>query len=548
MRMRSLTGQSCRKHACRLCKGAAIIAMSTDKSNAGAGARLFRTTSTVGGWTLLSRVLGFARDILLARVLGAGLVADAFFVAFKLPNFFRRMFAEGTLTVALVPVLAEERRKSEAAARDFLDALAGLLLAALTLFTLAGMALMPWLLMVFAPGFHDEPDRWREALTLARWMFPYLAMISLAAMAWAVLNAHKRFAVAAASPALLNVAIIFAAIVLAPGFHDPAKALAIGVLAGGALQLGIQLPALRRIGWIPRPRWNPRHPALIRTLRLFGPALVGVAAVQINILVGTILATLLPTGAVSWLYYSDRIVQLPLALFGIAMGTALLPALSEHFAADRKADALGELRQGLGWLTWIMLPAVVGLLLLAEPIIVTLFEQGRFTHAASLATAHALQAYALGLVAFCWTRVLATACYAAKDSATPMRYAALSVAVNIAAAGILMWPLGYLGLALATSLASWVNAMLLFLHLRRRYGAVLDAATLGRMLRAILACVPMAAFLLGLGMLWPWPAQKALQAVWLTAAVAGGAGTFFLAARLLGESLWPERRSARTPS
>ncbi len=513
--------------------------MSADKSNTGAGTRLLKTASTVGGWTLLSRVLGFVRDILLARVLGAGMVADAFFVAFKLPNFFRRMFAEGTLTVALVPVLAEERRKGEAEARDFLDALAGLLLAALILFTAAGMALMPWLLLVFAPGFHDEPDRWREALTLARWMFPYMAMISLAAMAWAVLNAHRRFAVAAASPALLNVAIIFAAIVLAPGFDDTARALAVGVLAGGALQLGIQFPALRRIGWLPRPRWNPRHPALVRTLKLFGPAVVGVAAVQINILVGTILATLLPVGAVSWLYYSDRIVQLPLALFGIAMGTALLPALSEHFAAGREAAAVDELRRGLGWLTWITLPAVAGLLLLAEPIIVTLFEQGRFTHAASLATAHALQAYALGLVAFCWTRVLATACYAAKDSTTPMRYAALSVAVNIAAAGILMWPLGYLGLALATSLASWVNTGLLFFHLRRRHGRLLDGAALGRMLRAALACAPMVGFLLALRAGWPWPEHKAMQAAWLALAVGGGAAIYFLAARLLGERLWP---------
>lgn len=506
--------------------------------------RLLRTAGTVGSWTLLSRILGFVRDILLARVLGAGLLADAFFVAFKLPNFFRRMFAEGTLTVALVPVLAEERQRSEADAHDFLNALAGLLLAVLLVFTVVGMIGMPVLLYIFAPGFHDEPERWQQTLHLARWMFPYMAMISLCAMSWAVLNTYRRFAVAAASPALLNIALIFAAIVLAPSMQNPALALAIGVLLGGALQLGIQFPALKRIGWIPRPSWRPAHAAVRRTLSLFGPAVVGVAAVQFNILVGTILATLLPVGAVSYLYYSDRIVQLPLALFGIAMGTALLPAMSDHFARSQHAEALRELRLGLGWLTWITLPSMLGLLLLAEPIISTLFEQGRFTHSDSLATSHALQAYALGLIAFAWVRVLSTACYAEKDSKTPMRYAAISVAVNIVLAVALMWPLGYVGLALATSLASFVNALLLLLHLRRKHGRILDADSYKRMLRAALTCLPMLGFLLGLAAIWQFPANgKLLQIGWLSVAVLGGVGIFMLCAQLLGERIIPRRRA-----
>ena len=322
---------------------------------------VFRAAAKVGSWTMLSRILGFIRDIFIARLLGASPLADAFFVAFKLPNFFRRMFAEGTLTVALVPVLADERKKGEEDAHSYLNALAGLLLAALILFTIAGMIFMPWLLYAFAPGFHDEPDRWQQALTLARIMFPYLALISLAAMSWAVLNAYRKFSVAAASPALLNIAIIFAAVVLAPLHDNPAEALAVGVILGGALQLAIQFPALKRIGWIPKPTWRPRMPAITQTMLLFGPAVLGIAAVQINILVGTILATLLPTGAVSYLYYADRIVQLPLALFGIAMGTALLPALSEHFANNRTAEAKQDLRQGLTWLTWIILPSMVGI-------------------------------------------------------------------------------------------------------------------------------------------------------------------------------------------
>ncbi|HKJ84411.1 MAG TPA: murein biosynthesis integral membrane protein MurJ [Mariprofundaceae bacterium] len=516
--------------------------MSADKSNS--GRQLLKTTGTVGSWTLVSRVLGFARDILIARVLGAGLLADAFFVAFKLPNFFRRLLAEGTLTVALVPVLAEERKKDEVAAHDFLDALAGLLLATLLLLTLLGMAGMPVLLLVFAPGFHDEPDRWAATLHLARWMFPYLAMITLAAMSWAVLNTYRRFAVAAASPALLNIALIFAAIVLAPNMENPAMALTLGVLLGGTLQLAIQFPALRRIGWTPRPRFRPTMAPVVRTLKLFGPAVTGVAAVQINILVGTILATLLPIGAVSYLYYSDRIVQLPLGLFGIAMSTALLPSLSGHVAAGRQTDALHELRQGLAWLTWITLPATVGILLLAGPIITTLFEQGRFTATAAAATAHALQAYGVGLMSFCWVRVLSTACYAHQDSKTPMRYAAASVAANILLAMILMWPLGYLGLALATSLASWLNAALLIRHLRKTHGTLFDAITAKRMLQALFASMLMLILLLVLLYAWPFPAGggKGMQALWLSIAVGGGILTFLAAARLCGERLQQLRR------
>lgn len=526
-------------------KGRRIIIMSADKSNTGKGGNLLRTAGTIGGWTLLSRVLGFMRDILLARVLGAGLLADAFFVAFKLPNFFRRMFAEGALTVALVPVLADERKQGETAAHDFLNALAGLLLLVLLIFTVLGMALMPLLLLLFAPGFHDEPVRWTQTLMLARWMFPYMAMISLTAMAWAVLNTYRKFAVAAASPALLNISLIFAATILAPSFDNPALALSIGVLGGGALQLGLQFPALKRIGWLPRPSWKFRRPPVIRTLKLFGPAVVGVAAVQINILAGTILATLLPVGAVSYLYYSDRIVQLPLALFGIAMGTALLPTLSTHFANQQTEAALHELRQGLGWLTWITLPAMLGLLLLAQPIITTLFEHGRFTHTASVATAHTLQAYALGIVAFCWSRVLATVCYAEQDTRTPMRYAAISVAANIAMAVLLMWPLGYVGLALATSLASFLNTALLLTHLRKKYSQVLDRTGLKRMMRALAACVPMLLFLLAINHFWAFPEhEKTFQIVWLGISVAGGILVFLLAARLLGER--PERFRADT--
>ncbi len=506
-----------------------------DKSNR-SGNRLLRAAGAIGAWTMASRLLGFARDILLARLLGAGPLADAFFVAFKLPNFFRRMFAEGTMGVTVTPVLARQREQGEEAARRYLDAIATLLLLALTLFTIAGVILMPWLLLAFAPGFADEPDRWAESLKLARLMFPYLALISLTALAWAVLNTHERFWLPAATPALLNLAIIAAGILLAPAMDDPALALAIGVIAGGVLQLAVQMPALAAIGWRPRPSLAFGQPAVRETLRLFGPALLAVAAVQINILVGTILATLLPAGAVSWLYYADRIVQLPLALFGIAMGAALLPLISRLLAAGETQRAAREIASGLAWLSWITLPAVAGILLLAEPIIRTLFEHGAFTAADAAATARALQAYGIGLIAFCWIKPLASGCYAHQDATAPARYAALNVGVNLALSLALMPWLGHAGLALATSLAAFVNAALLYRRLSRRHGGLLDRHDAARIGRALLATLLMMGFLLAMMEAAPFPeAGKLAQAGWLATAIALAAGVFFVAAFALGE-------------
>ncbi|MDX8413944.1 MAG: murein biosynthesis integral membrane protein MurJ [Mariprofundales bacterium] len=491
---------------------------------------------TVASWTMLSRIFGFVRDILLARVLGAGALADAFFIAFKLPNFFRRMLAEGTLTVALIPVLSKQRQQSEAEAHQFLDALATLLLTLLLILSLCGVLLMPWLLLVFAPGFHDEPDRWQQALLLARWMCPYLALISLAAMGWAVLNGYRRFAVAAASPALLNLAIIFAALIIAPSMQNPALALAFGVLAGGVLQLAIQIPALRKIGWRPRLsfRWN--HPAIRETMAMFFPALMGVAAVQLNILIGTILATLLSAGAVSYLYYADRIVQLPLALFGIAMGAALLPTLSTLLAKDDKAGAQQQLQQGIGWLTWIALPATVGILFLAQPIIITLFAHGKFGYHDAIATAHTLQAYAVGLIPFCWAKILSTACFANFDAKAPMRYAMIGMVVNVVLAVILMQQWQWVGLALATSLAAVVNVMLLLRRVGSHYGAILISSVRVRIAKAALSCTPMTLFLWIFNDTIAFPNTTIMQCGWLTIAIGGSIILFISCAWLLGET------------
>lgn len=511
-----------------------------DKSNR----QLLKRVSTVGIWTLLSRILGFVRDVIIARVLGAGMLADAFFVAFKLPNFFRRIFAEGSFTVALIPVLAEQKEQGEEEAHHYLNAMAGLLLLSLLIFTTLGMLVMPWLLLAFAPGFYDEPTRWQQTLTLARWMFPYLALISLTAMAWAVLNSYRNFAVPAATPVLLNVGIIIGATCFAPMMESPALALAWGVLLGGVMQLAIQFPALKAIGWIPKPSLNFRLPAIARTMRLFFPAVLGTSAVQINILISTALATLLPVGAVSYLYYADRIVQLPLGLFGIAMSTALLPALSSHFAEGQKEKALSDLQHGLVWLSWICIPAMVGIFLLAEPVVMTLFEHGAFLHSDTLATTQTLLMYAIGLLCFCWVKVLATACYAQHEAKAPTRFAAMSVAANIAFALILLEPMQHLGLALATSLASLLNVLLLIHFLQKKHGQLFGKEALQRILKAWVAVLPMCVYLWCVGTVWLFPMEGILyQGLWLSLMVGGSCLIYASIAHWMGEPLFRFRRS-----
>ena len=501
-----------------------------------------RAAAIVGAFTMLSRVLGFARDVFLAMALGAGALADAFFVAFKLPNFFRRMLAEGTLASAVIPVLAEVRKEGEEATWRYLNLVLLVLALALAALTLAGEAFMEGLLAAFAPGFVHDPERWPTALGLARITFPYLFLITIAAFFWAVQNACRRFALPAASPALLNLALIFAATVVAPVLGDAGRALAWGVIAGGVLQLVVQVPAMLRLGWRLTGGLARALPRLAQTGRLFLPALVSVAAVQLHVLVGTVLASFLPHGAVSALYYADRLVQLPLALFGIAMGTALLPALSELHRDGREAQARRELAGGIAWLSWITLPAAVGLAALAEPLVQVLFAHGRFTDADAARTAAALAAYALGLVAFSWTKALAAACYARKDAKAPMRYTLVSLAVNLAVALALMRPLGATGLALATSAAAWANALLLYRRAGR--GApLLPSADAGRILRALLASLGMLLVLEALLRFWPEPAGTAARAGWLLALVGAGAASFFALARLMGERIRLSRES-----
>lgn len=429
---------------------------------------LLRATAVVSQMTLVSRVLGFVRDMVVAQAFGASLAADAFFVAFKIPNFLRRLFAEGAFSQAFVPVLTEYKlQRGATEVRDLVAHVAGTLGAVLLALTLLGMLASPVVIAVFAPGFIGSGEKFELATTMFRLTFPYLLFISLTALAGAVLNTYGRFAVPAFTPVLLNVSLIAAVLGLAPRLEVPAMALAWGVFAAGVLQLGFQYPFLKRLGMLAWPRWGSADPGVRRIGRLMIPALFGVSVVQVNLLIDTVIASFLATGSVSWLYYSDRLVELPLALFGIAVATVILPVLSERHTAGG-TDGFSRLLDGsLRWVSVAVLPCTVGLAVLAGPILCTLFQYGEMTpHDVDMA-ARSLFAYALGLLGFVYVKVLAPGFYARQDTSTPVRIGLIALAVNFVLNLVLVFPLQHAGLALATSVSALVNAGLLLRRLRR---------------------------------------------------------------------------------
>ena len=435
---------------------------------------LLRSSAVVGGATMLSRVLGLVRDVVLAHVIGANGNADAFFVAFKIPNFLRRLFAEGAFSQAFVPVLADTRQKGGlTAVRELVDRVAGVLGGTLLLLTLVTLLASPLVATLFAPGFLRDPAKLALTGDLIKITFPYLLLISLTGFAGAILNSYQRFAVPALTPVLLNLCLIAAALWLTPAFEEPAFALALGVLIAGFAQLLFQVPALAGIRLVPRPRWAPGHAGVKRILVLMVPALFGVSVSQINLLLDTVLASLLPTGSVSWLYYSDRLTELPLGVFAIAIATVILPTLSGQRArADDPAFA-DTLSWAIRSVLLIAFPATAALAFLAEPLLVTLFQYGAFGVQDRVMAAVSLQAYALGLGAFMLVKVLAPGFYAREDMKTPVRIGIIAMGtnmvLNLAFVLPLMWwfSIGHAGLALATSVSAWLNALLLYRGLRR---------------------------------------------------------------------------------
>jgi putative peptidoglycan lipid II flippase len=430
---------------------------------------LLASVLTVGSITVASRVFGLLRDVVIARMLGAGVGADAFFVAFRIPNFLRRLFAEGAFSQAFVPVLAEYRtRKEHADAQDLIAHTAGMLGAVLLLVTALGMLTAPFVIAMFAPGF-DTGDGHKLALAgdMLRITFPYLLFISLAALAGGALNTYERFGVPAFTPVLLNVSMICCSIWLAPHLDEPALALAWGVAIGGAMQLAFQLPFLRRLNLLVWPRLRRGHVGVARVMRLMLPAVFGASVSQVNLLVNTLLASFLVTGSVSWLYFADRLLEFPLGVFGVALGTVMLPRLSAQHSASEPERFTATLDWSLRLAALIAIPAAVALWVLSAHLLATLFQYGAFRPSDVRMAALALDAYAIGLSAFVAVKVLAPAYFAQQDTKTPVRYGVVAVLANIAFSAMLVGPLAHVGLALAISLATMVNATLLYRGLRR---------------------------------------------------------------------------------
>lgn len=438
---------------------------------------LLRSSGVVSFFTMLSRFMGLARDIVFARVIGAEALADVFFVAFKIPNFFRRLFAEGAFAQAFVPVLGEYREKgSQAALRELTNRVFGTLGATLLLLTLVVVLASPLLAALFAPKWYlEDPFKFNATAEMLRITFPYLLFISMTGVAGGILNSYDRFAVPAFTPLLLNMAMIFAALIAAPWFNQPTYALAWGVFAAGIIQFTFQLPFLARIHMLPVPVVDWQHPGVRKILALMGPAIFGVSVSQINLLLDTILATFLPTGSVSWLYYSDRLSELPLGVFAVAIATVILPNLSRHHAASSTEAYSQTLDWALRMVLLIAVPAAAALMLLAEPILATLFFYGDVMTSRDITMAtHSLRAYSLGLIAFMLVKVLAPGFFARQDMRTPVRIGVIAMVANMFLNLMFVLPLhhyfeiGHVGLALATSVSAFLNAGLLLIALRKK--------------------------------------------------------------------------------
>lgn len=483
---------------------------------------------TVGSMTMLSRVMGLLRDVVLARFFGAGEHADAFFVAFRIPQFLRRLFAEGAFAQAFVPVLSEYRKTRESAGdlqavRDLINAVCGVLGGTLILFTTLVVLAAPVVTILFAPGFFlHQPEKFELTVSMLQITFPYLLLISLTGFAGSVLNSYDRFVVPAATPVLLNLSLIGFALWLSPLFAKPVFALAWAVLFAGFAQLLFQLPFLHQLNLMPKPRWHWRHPGVQKVLRLMLPAIFGVSVSQINLLLDTVLASFLPSGSVSWLYYSDRLAELPLGVFGIAIATVILPNLSRLYPGEnaRAVANAGTKKTGttdaeafratLDWalccIVVVAIPASMALIVLAKPILYLLFQYESMLPSDVQMATYSLRAYALGLLAFMAIKVLATGYYAQQDTKTPVKIGVIAMVMNMLLNLLFVavlhniWQLGHVGLALATSMAAFLNAALLYRGLiksemlselsrsilSKQFWRVLSAALIGSVLMVIL--------------------------------------------------------------
>jgi putative peptidoglycan lipid II flippase len=521
--------------------------------------QIARAAGLVAAFTFASRIAGLVRDAVVGYFFGTGLAADAFFVAFRIPNLLRRFVAEGAMSTAFIPIFTEYwTRRSRAEAVEAAQVLATSLAVIVGAIALAGIVLAPWLTRWFAPGFAADPEKLALTVTLTRWTFPYIALVSLVALCSGILNSLRHFAAPALSPIFLNLAMIAAALA-SPWADPPVQALAYGVLAGGVVQLLLQLVPLWRYGIVLRPRWQWGHEAVGRAARLMLPMVFGAAVYQINLLVDTILASALPSGSVSYLWYADRVFEFPLGLFAVALGTAALPSFSALVARGDLAALRQSLRFAMRLTSFVVLPAAVGLVLLAVPITSVLFERGAFGYEQAVLTARALAGFALGLWPVAMLRVVVPAFYALQDTRTPVWTAAVAFAANVLASLSLMGPveaeaesavlaflaaatrslgvidLRHAGLAVATSIAASIQLALLLGLLRQRLGALGLAELLRPLLRDAAAAAAMVPVVWYARSLVSWPAAALSErALGLGAAVFVGAATYALVHLLLG--------------
>lgn len=498
---------------------------------------LLRSIATVGGYTMISRVLGFARDILIAATLGAGPVADAFFVAFKLPNFFRRLFAEGAFNAAFIPLFTRHMTEGgRDTARQFAQEVLSVFVVTLLFFVTVLQIAMPWVMHGFAPGFADDPYRFDLAVQLAQVTFPYLLFISLVSQLGGVLNALGRFAAAAATPIILNLCLIAAILGLSPFVETPGHALAWGVAIAGAAQFVWLMWACHRADFdlrLLRPRLSPR---VKRLLILMLPGVIGAGVVQINLLIDVVIASLLPRGSVSFLYYADRVNQLPLGVIGVAVGTALLPLLSRQLREGDDSAAAGSMNRALEFALLLTVPGAAALIVMPDLVVSVLFERGAFGATETAATAAALAAYAAGLPAYVLIKVLAPGFFAREDTATPVKVAAFCVLINLVLNLILMGPFLHVGIAIATVISAWINAGLLGFLLMRRGHFATDSRLHRAVPRTLLASAAMAAAIwFAMGALREIAGTDAFQqAVVLAVLVVLGLGVFAVAAIVFG--------------
>ncbi|HGJ5855592.1 murein biosynthesis integral membrane protein MurJ [Arsenophonus nasoniae] len=498
---------------------------------------LLKSLAAISSMTMFSRILGFIRDAIIARFFGAGMATDAFFVAFRLPNLLRRIFAEGAFSQAFVPILAEyKNQQGDEATRTFIAYVSGLLTLILAIVTLAGILAAPWIIYITAPGFTDTPDKFDLTVRLLRITFPYILLISLVSLGGAILNTWNRFSVPAFAPTLLNISMIMSVLLLAPYCEPPIIALAWGVFAGGILQLLYQLPYLKKIGMLVLPRISLRNSGVWRVMKLMGPAIIGVSVSQISLIINTIFASFLQSGSVSWMYYADRLMELPTGVLGVALGTILLPSLAKSFSTGDHQEYQRLMDWGLRLCFLLALPCAIALAILAQPLTVSLFQYGNFTGYDAVMTQRALIAYCVGLMGLIIVKVLAPGFYSRQDIKTPVKIAIITLILTQLMNLAFIGPLKHAGLALSIGLAACFNALMLYWQLRRQ-AIFIPLAGWGKFLVKLVAAlmVMVAVLLLVLNFMPAWEQGNMLMRIMrLLLVVFAGAISYFAALFVFG--------------